>query len=124
MIGVRASYDEWAFKIDRAEAAVLFDADFDRFGDAIKTQVVLCFVDFSQEGALQLFKLHFVYSAFENGFLHALAHAFASFGDAPQAFAPGSAFGRYVVGDDDEHGVIILPDRAGSFPFRREWFLP
>jgi hypothetical protein len=55
-----------------------------------------------------LFKLHVVDGAFKQGFLHALPHAFAGFGDASQAFAAGSGFGRNVVGNDDEYGSYLV----------------
>ncbi len=89
---VRASYDKGGFKVYRAEAAVLPDTELHRFGDAIEAQVILLLVDFSQQFALKLFKLHFVDRAFKNGFLHALADAFARLGNAAQAFAAGDSF--------------------------------
>lgn len=105
-IGVRASYDKRAFKVHRTEVAVLLDTQFDWLGDAIEAQVVLVYVDFSQQFAFELFELHLADGAFENRFLHALADALAGFGDATQAFAPGRGFSRDVVGNDDEHQLF------------------
>mgnify|MGYP001057103310 CR=1 FL=1 len=105
-IEVRASYDEGAFEIHRAEATMLLDAQFDWFGDAIKAQVVLVHVNFGKKLTFELLELHFVDSAFKDGFLYTLADTLASLGDATQAFASGRGFSGYVVGDDDKHELF------------------
>ena len=107
LIGVRASYHQGTFKIDGAEAAMLFDAKLDRLGDAVKAQIVQIRIYFIQQFALKLFELHFVDGAFEDGLLHSLTDTFAGFGDASQALAPGGCFSGNVVGDDDKHGAYL-----------------
>ena len=72
---------------------MLLDPHFHRFRDAIEAQIILCCVDFREQGALPLFKLHFIYGAFEQGFLYALACTFAGFGDTPESLAAGGSFG-------------------------------
>jgi len=48
LMGVRASYHQGAFKIDGPETAVLFDAEFYRFGNAVEAQIVLFRIYFIQ----------------------------------------------------------------------------
>lgn len=107
LMGVRASYHQGAFKIDGAEAAVLFDAKLDGLGDAVEAQIVFRWVYFIQQFTLKLFELHFIDCAFENRFLYSLSDAFAGLGDASQALAPGGCFCGNVVGDDDEHDAYL-----------------
>lgn len=91
-------------EVGGAEGAVFAYFGAAAVGEAVEAEIIFGQFDFGEEFPFEGFELHQVDLAFEDGFLDALADAFADLGDAAQASAAGFGFGIHVVADDDEHG--------------------
>jgi len=96
--------NERGIEVYRTKTAVLTNLTTTRFSEAVKAQAVLLGVDFSQQPALQFFKLHEIDLALEYRFLYPLTGAFADFGNTPQPASAFAGFGIHVVANDDQHG--------------------
>jgi hypothetical protein len=86
----------------------LLDAHIVRLGKSVETQIILVQVHLCEQGALQLFILHLVEPALEDGLLNPLADSFADLRDAAQSASTLRRFGRDIIGRDDEHGLESL----------------
>lgn len=82
---------------------MLLDMQLDGLGKSVKTQAVSMQIDDFQKASFKLLELHEVDTTFKYGFLHALPHPFAGFGDTAQTASPLGGVGGYIVADDDEH---------------------
>lgn len=87
---------------------MLHHPQIDRFGNAIETQIIQRNIDLSKQSALQFFELHFVDGAFKYRLLDTLTDAFAGFCDTPESFASSRAFGRHIIGHDNQQANPYL----------------
>jgi len=113
MTGCRLN-DKCSFNVIAVIGTVVFDLVMPIAAQMIKTKAVGFQVNDFEQPRLQRNKLGGIHLALKDRILDPLAEIEASLGSAAQAGFPSGSGGRYIVSDQDIHGLGVLDLRGHS----------